>query len=184
MQMILLIVYIITGGNSIDLNSTFSIIRRITSVGSSMSTNILGFLVGGFAILTALLNPRFLLSLAKIPSRQDKKINRMQYILYAYLFVFAHYIAFLIVTTMISIALPDGTTWLNERWHRPVIAYGLWLASALSAWTLYVLLLLKSFVWSIYTTTLLHVASHEMMERMDDVSLSASSGILKAYLKR
>lgn len=146
----------------IAIKSLVAGVRAVANVGVAFATSILGFLVSGFALFFAITRSDVLILLAGID--HDKgDISRLQFILYSFMYVFFHYILYLAVVLGISVTLSQGSVLVSTAayWRgfcpcffRLVVAF---LFSASAAWLIFIILLLKTFVWNLFQTVLIAI---------------------------
>jgi hypothetical protein len=148
----------------IGLPSIITTIRAIGEVGLTITTQLLGFLIAGFAIFASITKPEILIMLANLPHTKGD-ITRLQFIFFNFLFVFIHFILFLAASVFVKTVLPsNGPLSGLLQWfagaHSIVLSVlaGL-LMCVLSAWLVFILMLLKSFIWNMYQSILLAIAA-------------------------
>jgi len=138
--------------------------RNIAATGFTYSISILGFLITGFAIFSSVTRPQVFLLLAMIPHK-DSGISRMHFIFFNFLFVFVHYICFLMACTFVVVLLAAKGPFSDlmkilADWHPFIVSYGGGVFVALGvSWLFFLLMLLKSFIWNIYQSILFTIAT-------------------------
>lgn len=93
----------------------------------------------------------------------NSKVSELKFIIFVFLYVFIHYIAFLSFSFVVSILIsPDA--FLEVLWVESTMSLAPWdgifisvLVLATYLWWAFVILLLKSFIWNIYQTLLLAI---------------------------
>ena len=139
-------------------------VRAIGEVGLTVTTQLLGFLIAGFAIFASITKPEIFVLLANLPHKKSD-ITRLQFIFFNFLFVFIHFILFLALSVFIKVGLPPGGPFSNLfKWLAAAHQSILYLAAGLclcfmSAWLVFILMLLKSFIWNMYQSILLAIAA-------------------------
>lgn len=143
--------------------------RTIATLGFSYATSILGFLIAGFAIFASITKPDIFILLAKLPHR-TAGITRLHFIFFSFLFVFVHYICFLMACLFVLVALGSGGPFadllkLVATWQPLAISYaGGALVAVGAGWFVFLLMLLKSFIWNIYQAILLTIATASLSQ--------------------
>lgn len=141
---------------------TVSGIRRIASTGFAFTSAILGFLIAGFAIFAGVTKPEVFVLLGGMDHRKFE-VSQLQFIFYNFLFVFIHFIGFLVVSVAVDLLLYSGgpltsvVTWMltlapSARTYVLILAY-----SVMAGWFGFLLMLLKSFVWNLYQTIVVSI---------------------------
>lgn len=146
-------------------------IRSIGDAGLTITTQLLGFLVAGFAIFASITKPEIFIMLAKLPHK-DSDITRLQFIFFNFMFAFIHFILFLAASVFVKVALgtngplSGGLRALADS-HPKLLAVAAGLSlCALSTWLVFILMLLKSFIWNMYQSILLTIAAEaELKDR-------------------
>lgn len=158
-------------------------IRTITALGVAFATSILGFLVSGFALFFAITRSDVLVLLAGVP-HEESKISRLQFIIYSFMYVFIHYLIYIGGTLVISVTLSPGSV-LNgtAAFFRDQAPCEFRLAATLlfgvsAAWLIFVLLLLKTFIWNLFQTVLIAITVGADMDsgRLDALLQALRSG--------
>ena len=146
----------------VPLSAIVSGVREISEIGFSFTTSILGFLIAGFAIFASLTKPEVFVLLAKLDHPKGG-ISRLQFMFFNFLLVFVHFIVFLAVCIFIKLLLyKDGPLTGGVQFlfalKPSVEEYVSGLAFALLlSWLLFLLMLLKSFVWNLYQAVLVTI---------------------------
>lgn len=137
-------------------------IRLVLNLGVQFATSILGFLVSGFALFFAITRSDVLVLLAGI-DHEKGNISRLQFILYSFMYVFIHYIVYLGVTLALSVCIAQGSV-LNDtiRYWKAFSSCAFHVAemivfAGLAAWLVFILMLLKSFIWNLFQTVLVAI---------------------------
>lgn len=140
--------------------------RAILAFGVSLAPSILGFLVAGFTIFVTVTKVDLFEYMAVLRYEKSKH-SYLKYNMSAFMLAFCHYIAYLIFCAILTVfAQPGGPIGLlmkalDELMYAKyeIHFYGfavILLMSFLGAWTVYLLMLLKSFIYNTYqvlTTT-------------------------------
>ncbi|MBS0245220.1 MAG: hypothetical protein JSR61_01270 [Proteobacteria bacterium] len=162
----------------ISFPSVIVTIRAIGEVGLTVTTQLLGFLIAGFAIFASITKPEIFIMLAKLPHTEGG-ITRLQFIFFNFMFAFIHFILFLAASVFIKIILPpngpfSGLLQMFSSACPMVLSVlaGL-LLCALAAWLVFILMLLKSFIWNMYQSILLTIAADGKL-REDTAKRSAT----------
>lgn len=142
-------------------------LRKTLEIGLNYSTATLGFLVAGFTIFSTVTKTEVFVAMARVEFRNSGE-SYLKYNLAQFMLVFVHYIVYLFVAICFAIvAQPNGIAsaiirgaikssglvGANEFYYLwpLIIAF-----CAMGAWTIYLVLLLKSFVYNVFqvvTTT-------------------------------
>ena len=146
-------------------------IREVSNIGFTFTTAILGFLIAGFAIFASITKPNVFILLAQLDHKKGD-ISRLQFIFFNFLFVFIHYLFFLAVCLLVKVTLYSGGP-LSGAFRAVVeidpklIVFGASLAfAALAGLLVFLLMLLKSFIWNMYQAVLVTIVTEaEMIEQ-------------------
>ena len=143
--------------------------RKIQSTGFSFATSILGFLVAGFTVFVTVIRIDMFLTMAKMV-KTDTGESVLKYNLSAFIVTFVHYTSYIFFCLMselflqpgglAAIALANAKTYPNLAPWAP-LAHSLFSGALLvgfGAWTAYLILLLKSFIYNVYQVTTVSVA--------------------------
>lgn len=146
--------------------------RKLQTTGFAFATSILGFLIAGFTVFVTVIRIDVFLVMAK--HEKSYKVNDKQrgtgestlkYNLSGFMVVFVHYIAYIFACLMSELFLQYGglasVVVSNALTYPEVAKHALqvrgWIGSILlvtfGAWTTYLVLLLKSFVFNVYQVT-------------------------------
>lgn len=143
--------------------------RKIQSTGFSFATSILGFLVAGFTVFVTVIRIDMFLTMAKM-EKADTGESVLKYNLSAFIVTFVHYTSYIFACLMSELFLQPGglgTVALANAKTYPDLAPWVPLAQSLcscalligfGAWTAYLVLLLKSFIYNVYQVTTVSVA--------------------------
>lgn len=137
----------------------------------SYTLSILGFLVTGFAIFASVTRPELFVMLAKMPDRaDDKHLSKLQNVFFNFLTVFINFFGLLCISLFIKVtyllidALPEEMKYKIIRSDPfdlllaiEFIVVGTWLISSL--------LRLKSFIWNLYQSVVLSIASADLLNK-------------------
>jgi hypothetical protein len=129
--------------------------RLIASNGFALGAQVLGFLIAGFTIFATLTKPSLFRRMA-VKIHKETGLTYLKYNFYAFVQVFIHYIAFTIANLLIILlgtAKGPGSEVLEHVCSN--VASGKSFVSRfifclMLTWFIYVLVLLKSFVFNIY----------------------------------
>lgn len=146
--------------------------RKLQATGFTFATSILGFLIAGFTVFVTIIRIDVFLVMAKHEKTYKIKGKQtgtgestLKYNLSGFIVVFAHYIAYIFVCVMselflqpgglLSVAAANAMTYPEITAHGPSLRG--WIGSVMlvtfGAWTAYIVLLLKSFVFNVYQVT-------------------------------
>jgi len=153
-----LISFIALASNSLFLSNDQSIIladlRKWSEMGFSFSITILGFLIAGFTIFATLSKPKMMLAMMD-HTNKETGLPTLKYNFFAFMKVFVSYISFLVIYALIVIfGQADGfisniVSYLPGADCVKLIIIDIVYAVVGSSF-IYLLLLLKSFVFNIY----------------------------------
>ena len=150
------------GGSSLTSSALVLGIREIADVGFNFTVAILGFLIAGFAIFSSVTKPEVFILLAKLDHR-DTNISRLQFMFFNFLLVFIHFIFFLAVTMFVKVLLypngplTDGARYIMSLVPTWKIYTEILVFSLFSGWLVFLLMLLKSFIWNLYQAVLVSI---------------------------
>lgn len=162
------------------LHALGSLLGRIADLGFTLTTAILGFLITGFSIFSSITRPEIFVALAKLNHR-NSGLSRLQFIFFNFLLVFVHYLAFLAASIALTLGLPFAPSiartladqcWLSEPkiWWLTV-----GLSSVLISWLVYLIMLLKSFIWNIYQAILVVIVTGDLFAQLEKDQRDARS---------
>lgn len=159
------------GPRYFSLNETAEWVLLLADTGFVFSIGILGFLIAGFSIFASITKPELFIALAQIPYK-DGKINRLQFVFFNFLNVFSVYLALLAASVVVQLffSQPSPVTLLGQyiMSKYPVLGFATNGIAFAGFALLFVdaFLRLKSFIWNLYQTVLVSIATeHEMSER-------------------
>jgi hypothetical protein len=167
-------------GEPISYDGAITTTRSIANLGFSYCTSILGFLITGFAIFASITRPEIFILLAQL-KHENSKITRLNFIFFSFLLVFIHYIAFLLACLFVILVLGPGGPFANlltrlAIWQPRLIHYGGGVLVAVgSAWFVFLVMLLKSFIWNIYQAILLTIATASLPKEEVDMLIKAGA---------
>jgi len=147
--------------------------RAMADAGVAFSTSILGFLIAGFAIFSSVTKPDLFIALANIPYKKNSDISRLKYVFFNFLIVFIHYLGFMALCLFTDIFLSEGMplTKLIGQLTAENLTVRYLIASAglivVGVWFASILLLLKGFIWNLYQSVLLAIATEEEMRKAE-----------------
>ena len=143
--------------------------RKIQGSGMSFATSILGFLVAGFTVFVTVIRIDMFLTMARIEKLGTGE-SVLKYNLSAFIVTFVHYTSYIFFCLMSELFLQSGglatISFANAR-TQPLLAPWVSLVHSLvatvllvgfGAWTAYLVLLLKSFIYNVYQVTTVSVA--------------------------
>jgi hypothetical protein len=137
----------------------FAQFRRVTEIDFAFATSILGFLIAGFTIFVSITKVDIFVEMAK-REYQATGESFLKYNLNAFMLAFIHYIAFVFVCLCVQLFgqsggpaayildLATNTYPEFDAAVRGVLASTL--LTLMCAWSVYVVLLLKSFIYNTY----------------------------------
>ena len=158
-----------------------SLIEQAGDVGFTLTTAILGFLIAGFSIFSSITKPEIFAALAKL-DHKDSGLSRLQFIFFNFLLVFIHYLAFLAVSIAIKIFLPvvvEAAGLIEVRLsvaHAVVWWVGATLIAVVLAWLVFLVMLLKSFIWNIYQAVLVVIVTGDLITQMERDAKQKANG--------
>jgi len=141
---------------------TARIMQSWSIVAGGFGAAILGFLIAGFSIFAAMTDKALFHELAQIKS-DGRDISDFKFIFYNFLYVFVHYLAFSIASIAICfLFVPDSPLWYVARIIYEFDGFFIRFIVLISAvlfgsYTFYILLLLRSFIWSMYQSLLIAI---------------------------
>jgi hypothetical protein len=147
-------------------------IRQIADIGFTFTTAILGFLIAGFAIFASITKPSVFILLAQL-NHTKGDISRLQFIFFNFLFVFIHYLFFLMACVLVKVTLFNGgplsgaLSALAELDARFVVLGGSLGFAVFAGWLVFLFMLLKSFIWNMYQAVLVTIVIEAEMEDQD-----------------
>ena len=167
------------GGTVFTEKDALSFLQFTAAQGLSLAVGILGFLIAGFAIFASVTKAELFITLAEIPYKRDGKetgINRLQFVFFNFLNVFTVYIGLLALCLIIGIGLSDHSPLLRIASQTPsptpilpIMALVITTGSLL-LWLVAALLRLKSFVWNLYQTILVSIATEaKLIQKLRDL---------------
>lgn len=142
-----------------DYADLLSQIRSLISDGLNFVASILGFLVAGFTIFVTITKTEVFVAMAKKKHSEYGELTWFKYSMAVFMYVFAHYFAFIVVAYILKVSLavagPAHTLriLLLRYWsHTDALVWGVTciLLLSLSVWLLHLVLLLKGFIFNIY----------------------------------
>lgn len=143
-------------------------LRNCAAQGMSLAVGILGFLIAGFAIFASVTRAELFITLASIPYKKAGKetgINRLQFVFFNFINVFTVYIGLLALCMLVAIGLSETSPIIKIAASVPPsclvtpLLILLALTAALVLWLIAALLKLKSFIWNLYQTVLVAIAT-------------------------
>jgi hypothetical protein len=163
-----LVFLLVDGGENFTDQDAVSFLHSAAGQGTSLAIGILGFLVAGFAIFASVTRAELFITLAKIPYKRDgveTGINRLQFVFFNFINVFTVYIGLLALCLAIVVLFADRSPLLVVASNTvpahplvPVLAVG-FITGLLIMSLVTAILKLKSFVWNLYQTVLVTIAT-------------------------
>lgn len=154
------------------INALAKLIGQLADIGFVLTTAILGFLIAGFSIFSSITRPEIFAALAKLDHR-GSGLSRLQFIFFNFLLVFVHYLAFLAASITVKLGAPFAAALasaVETYWHLPNSAFwwGIVVVSALLlAWLVFLIMLLKSFIWNIYQAVLVVIVTGDLIVQLE-----------------
>ena len=148
-------------------------IREVADAGFAFTTAILGFLIAGFAIFASITKPGVFILLAKLDHKKED-ISRLQFIFFNFLLVFIHFLTFLGLCLMVKVTLYSGgplsgaLRWLAESRQLVIVIGACLMFAAMTAWLVFLLMLLKSFIWNLYQAVLVTILTEAELTEQED----------------
>lgn len=143
--------------------------RKIEGAGFSFAISILGFLVAGFTVFVTVIRIDMFLTMAKMEKSCTGE-SVLKYNLSAFIVTFVHYTSYIFVCLMSELFLQPGglatVSFANAQTYPELVPWAPMAHSvcssvllvAFGAWTAYLVLLLKSFIYNVYQVTTVSVA--------------------------
>ena len=139
-----------------------AILQDWSIVAAGFAAAILGFLIAGFSIFATMTEKSLFHDLAQIKSN-GRSISDFKFVFYNFLYVFIHYLFYmamsLFVCFMFVPASPIWFAWSLVSDIDPYLARFCTLCFAIffGSYSLYAVLLLRSFIWSMYQSLLIAI---------------------------
>lgn len=128
-----------------------------SSVGISLSSSILGFIIAGFSIFSTMTDRKLFHILAKI-KKEGRGISEFKFVFYNFLYVFWHYLFYLLLCILVLVLASKGApVWrlAKEFYPNKIIDFlSVIFCSALAIYTIHVVFVLKNFIWNLYQSIL------------------------------
>ncbi len=143
--------------------------RKIESTGFTFATSILGFLVAGFTVFVTVTRLEMFLKMAKTEKSETGE-SVLKYNLSAFIVTFVHYVCYLFACLLCelflqpnglaSVAYQNALTYPNLATFLPDVrtSVAAFLLVSFGSWTVYLVMLLKSFIYNVYQVTTTSVA--------------------------
>ena len=145
---------------------TAQMVQQWSSFGAGVSVAILGFLIAGFSVFATVTRPAFFHVLAQI-RQSNRNISEFKFVFYNFIYIFAHYIIYLAMCMLFASMLIDNSpAWFAGKViyaHAPIlvdILLGIMGAMVIS-YSVFSLLLLRSFLWNLYQSLLFAIFYEE-----------------------
>jgi hypothetical protein len=148
-------------------------VRHWAESGASFATNILGFLLAGFAIFASVTKADLFIALANIQYKKSD-ISRLKYVFFNFLIVFIHYLAFLSVCLVVHLFLASEspfTRLLGIATADRLVTRFILAATAtaiIGTWFIALILMLKVFIWNLYQSVLLAITTEEEIRKLEE----------------
>lgn len=141
---------------------TYKMIHAWGVLALGLASSILGFLIAGFSIFAAMTKKELFWDLAKIET-EPRNISDFKFIFFNFLFVFAHYLAYIIFSVTLTFLFVKGSPiwflaiWMKSELYFPIDLFCGFVAVIFCCYTVYILLLLRSFIWNMYQSLLVAI---------------------------
>jgi|GEM_PF-3520007 len=152
-----LLVWACLAGNLAHPAVIAEIISKWSLITVGYSASVFGFLIAGFSIFATLTKPELFHALARI-KQKGRKISEFKFIFYNYLYIFALFLLY-ITTSLATYMLSQfgSPAWyfakiIHQRNPELISFFSGFTLITLCSFTLYTILLLKSFLWTLYQT--------------------------------
>lgn len=161
------------GGTRYAAQDGLKFLRFAAVQGMSLAIGILGFLIAGFAIFASVTRAELFIALANIPYKKngtETGINRLQFVFFNFMNVFTVYIGLLAVCMAVVIGLSEDSPIVQmgapaSAWCPKLLTIAIFLSfGLLGLWIVSALLKLKSFIWNLYQTVLVTIATEAEIE--------------------
>jgi hypothetical protein len=147
-------------------------VRMWAAQGFTLTMTIVAFLIAGFTVLATITKPALFVELAQVLHRDDDGketgLTELEYIFFAFINVFVHYLAFLLLSTfLVLFGTPNGPLAMVSFGLRSVLApksFALLfhvLFVAMGTWFISLILRLKSFIWNVYQVVLIVIVADQ-----------------------
>lgn len=142
-----------------DYMFLFDIINELSSSLLIFAVSLLGFLIAGFSIFTAISKPQLFIVLAKMPSKHKSNHSELKVIFANFINVFVHFTAFL-AFVLACIFFSKVVQEYNPELANSIFILntGVLIICSLVPWSAILILKIKSFIWNIYQVLVLSVA--------------------------
>lgn len=134
-----------------------ALVVQWSAMGISLSSSILGFIIAGFSIFSTMTDRKLFQILSKI-KKKDRNISEFKFVFYNFLYVFAHYLAYLLMCIIVLLLASKGSpVWRLAKDAYPnsnVDLCAVILCSVVGVYTVHVVLVLKTFIWNLYQSIL------------------------------
>jgi hypothetical protein len=152
-----------------DVSGSVRATMTASEIAFNLSVQILGFLIGGFAIFATVTDDRLMIRLAQAPMPRGG-LSVFKYVFFSFLSVFYIYIVTLGFSTFVklcmSIDLVDTKGLMSRSFGPPLLAgFNAAVFSVLAGCITLAVVRLKSFIWNIYQGFITFLSVSEMMER-------------------
>ena len=154
------------GPRYMSVSETSSFVFLLADVGFVFSLSILGFLIAGFSIFASVTKPELFITLANI-SYDGTEINRLQFVFFNFLNVFSVYLVLLALSMIVQLVFSPSSPAMLLGQHivdgYPILGFATNAMMLLAFGVLFVeaFLKLKSFIWNLYQTVLVSIATED-----------------------
>jgi hypothetical protein len=145
---------------------TAAIVQQWASFGAAFSIAILGFLITGFSVFATVTRPGVFHVLAKF-RQSNREISEFKFVFYNFLYVFSHYIIHLTACMIIVFSFTKASPvwyagYLIWQSHPEIIDIAASISGVIVvSYSLFALLLLRSFLWNLYSGLLFAIFVEE-----------------------
>lgn len=160
-----------------SVEKSASVTLVIADLGFDLSVQILGFLIGGFAIFASVTDNRLMARLAQSPM-QKTGLSVFKYLFFSFLSVFFIYIMTLSLCAAIKIGA--SIEWLSPSelssyrgGTKAMVIANTILFIAVSSYFARAIVRLKSFIWNIYQGLITILSVSDMMREEDEAAAAA-----------
>jgi hypothetical protein len=135
----------------------------------TLAATILGFLIAGFAIFATMSRHSFFVELAQFRV-ESRPISQFKFVFFNFIFIFIHYVSYIATTLLVAMLwVGHSPVWFAaEYFHRirPRLTdlLSAELDAAIAIYTIYILLVLRGFIWNLYQALLIVIFEAEHSE--------------------
>lgn len=134
------------------------------SVGLSFSTTVLGFLIAGFTIFSSFTSKSLFIRSAFIPDPNTSGLTYLKSFFFVFMKVFIHYVSFVLFSFLVYFLLGEKSVLYSFLCHflyeqecsasKVVLACSKISIIILGSWVMFLVMLLKSFIFNVYYTVM------------------------------